>query len=83
MQKNDNLNPLRQIAPYMGLGFQIAATVILMFFIGYWLDDEFQIKPILTIIFSLFGSFAAIYNFIKTTLELEKKKKDEDIEKRK
>lgn len=80
MQKNNNdkSDLIKQIAPYMGLGFQIAATVGLMFFVGRWLDIEFNTNPYLTIIFSLFGSFVAIYNFIKTVLSLDKKDNDKN-----
>ncbi|MBI1931147.1 MAG: AtpZ/AtpI family protein [Ignavibacteriales bacterium] len=46
-----------------------------MFFLGKWLDDKIQIYPVLTIIFTLLGGFAGIYNVIKATLELNKKKK--------
>lgn len=47
-----------------------------MFFLGRWLDEQFNTNPVLMIIFSLFGGFAGIYNFIKTTLDLNKKKLD-------
>lgn len=62
------------VGPYLGLGFQLAATIVLMFFIGYWLDDYFDISPVLTIIFAFFGGFAGIYNVIKTVLDLNNKK---------
>jgi len=65
----------RSIGPYLGLGTQLAATVVLMFFFGKWLDSFLETTPIFIIIFSMLGSFAAIYNFIKTVLQLNKKKK--------
>lgn len=65
----------RNISPYLGLGTQLAATIILMFFLGRWLDDLFNTSPILMIIFSFIGCFAAIYNFIKTVVNLNKKNK--------
>lgn len=63
----------RKIGPYLGLGTQLAATIILMFFIGRWLDNQFNTSPFLMIFFSFLGGFAGIYNFIKTVLELNKK----------
>lgn len=75
--KQKKISSLRGAGPYLGLGTQLAATMLLMFFIGYWLDGEFGTSPILVIIFSLLGGFAAIYNFIKTVLELDKKDKSE------
>jgi ATP synthase protein I len=65
----------KEIGPYLGLGTQLAATIVLMFFVGRWLDGKFNISPILSIVFSFLGGFAAIYNFIKTVLKLNEKKK--------
>lgn len=76
MEQNKKLiNSYKEIGPYLGLGTQLAASIILMFFLGKWLDNKIQIYPVLTIIFTLLGGFAGIYNVIKATLELNKKKK--------
>ena len=66
-----------EVGPYLGLGTQLAATIVLMFFLGRWLDVQFDTHPILTIIFSFFGGFAGVYNFIKTVLNMNKKKKND------
>jgi F0F1-type ATP synthase assembly protein I len=65
----------REIGPYLGLGTQLAASIILMFFLGKWLDEQFGTYPILMIIFSFLGGFAGIYNVIKSTINLNEKKK--------
>lgn len=65
----------KEAGPYLGLGFQLAATIVLMFFLGYWLDGKLNTNPILTIIFSFLGGFAGIYNVIKVVLDLNRKKK--------
>jgi len=62
----------RELAPYLGLGLQLAATVIIMAFLGIWLDKKFDSGPYLTIICSAFGVFAALYNFIKSVLKQSK-----------
>ena len=67
---------LKEVGPYLGLGSQLAATIILMFFLGRWLDNQFNTYPILLIVFSFLGGSAGIYNFIKTVLQLNNKKKD-------
>jgi F0F1-type ATP synthase assembly protein I len=69
------LNGYKKVGPYLGLGTQLAATVILMFYLGYWLDQKFSTYPILIIIFSFLGGVAAIYNFIKSVLKLTSKDK--------
>ena len=71
------LETYKDIGPYLGLGTQLAATIILMFFLGRWLDSQFETHPILTIVFSFFGGFAGVYNFIKTVLNMNEKKKDD------
>ncbi|MBU1098461.1 MAG: hypothetical protein CVV23_11835 [Ignavibacteriae bacterium HGW-Ignavibacteriae-2] len=67
----------KDVGPYLGLGTQLAATVVLMFYIGYLLDDYLESKPVFTIIFSFVGGAAGVYNFIKTVLNLNKKDKFE------
>lgn len=66
-----------EIGPYLGLGVQLAASIVLMFFLGYWLDGKLGTSPILTIIFSFLGGSAGIYSVIKTVLELNRKNKSE------
>lgn len=65
----------RSIGPYLGLGTQLAASIIIMFFLGRWLDDQFETSPFLMITFSLLGVFTGIYSLIKTVTNLNKKKK--------
>lgn len=66
----------KKVGPYLGLGTQLAATVILMFYLGYWLDNKLNTKPFLVIIFSMLGSFTAIYNFIRSVIKLSSKKEN-------
>lgn len=68
----------REAGPYLGLGTQLAATIVLMFFLGRWLDGVLNISPVLTICFSFLGGFAGIYYFIKVVLNLNKKDKVEN-----
>ncbi len=63
----------RDVGPYLGLGTQLAATIILMFFLGRWLDTKLNTAPILTIVFAFLGGAAGTYNFIKIALQLNKK----------
>jgi len=62
-------NYYREIAPYVGLGLQLAVTVTVMVFIGVWLDGKFNTTPVLTIVFSFLGVFAGLYTFIKSVLK--------------
>ena len=79
INKNSNkiIESYKEIGPYLGLGTQLAATIILMFFLGRWLDAKFETEPLLTILFAFLGGFAGIYNFIRAVLNINEKKKRE------
>jgi ATP synthase protein I len=59
----------KEIAPYIGLGMQLAVTVTIMVFVGLWLDDIFDTEPVLIIVCSIFGVFAGLYTFIRQVLK--------------
>ena len=64
------LNP--DVIKYLGLGTQLAGTVAVMVLLGYWLDSKFDLKPVLTIIFSFLGIIVGMYQFIKTVIKSDK-----------
>ena len=59
----------KEIGPYIGLGMQLAITVTIMVFLGIWLDNYFNLSPVLTIVFAFLGVFTGLYNFIKSVLK--------------
>jgi uncharacterized membrane protein YfcA len=65
----------RDVAPYLGLGLQLAVTVVAMVFLGSWLDNKFNFNYILTLVFGIMGISIGIYNLIKTVTDLERKSK--------
>jgi len=65
--KNDDLDP--GWMNYLGLGTQLAVTVVGMTFLGIWLDKKFNTEPVLTIVCAFLGITAGMYNFIKTALK--------------
>jgi F0F1-type ATP synthase assembly protein I len=67
-----NSNLFKDYAPYLGLGVQLAATTVLMVFIGLWLDKKFNTSPYLTLIFAFFGVLTGMYHFIKSVTKLDK-----------
>jgi ATP synthase protein I len=72
MKKNEqgeSKNIIAELAPYLGLGLQLAVTVAAMVFLGIWLDQRFDTGPIFSIVCSFLGVAAALYNFIKTVLK--------------
>jgi F0F1-type ATP synthase assembly protein I len=65
----------REMGPYLTLGWQMVLTIGLMALLGNWLDGKFDTKPWLLVVFSFLGSIIGMFSFIKTVLDLEKKRK--------
>lgn len=61
---------------YSGLGIQLAATIVIFFFIGYWLDGVFDTKPVLMLVFTFLGFGGGFYNFFLTIQDLSRKEKE-------
>ena len=78
-KSNDNLyKTYKEIGPYLGLGFQLAATVLIFLFIGDWLDKKYNSSPIFTLIFAILGISIGLYSVIKTIIGLEQKRKNDE-----
>lgn len=71
-------NSLRDAGPYLGLGLQLAVTIVAMVYLGDWLDSKLGYHYIFTLIFGFLGIGAGMYNLIKTVNDLEKKNKKKD-----
>jgi ATP synthase protein I len=71
LKKTSNI--YSEVGPYLGMGFQLAATVALMVFIGIWLDKKTGKDPLFTLIFAFLGVGIGLFNFIKTVVDLGKK----------
>jgi F0F1-type ATP synthase assembly protein I len=65
---------VREIAPYSGLGLQLAVTVVLFWFIGKMIDEHYGTQPLWMIVGAMVGIAVGMYNFIKSVIELGKKK---------
>lgn len=65
---------LREYAPFLTLGFQLAAAVVIFFLIGVWLDDRLGTSPLFTLLGLLLGSAGGFIKFFRSVSELEKKK---------
>jgi len=63
---------------YSGLGFQLAAVILIFLFAGIWLDGKFGTKFIFTLVFTVLGFFGGFYNFYLTVKDLNTKKDKEN-----
>ena len=76
LEKNDLKNNGEK-ATFVGnafkLGTELVAAVVVGTIIGFILDSWFDTKPLLIIIFFLFGSAAGIVNVIKAAKRMQNK----------
>jgi F0F1-type ATP synthase assembly protein I len=80
MQKPDEnsgfAKSVREVGPYLGLGLQLAVTIVAMVLLGSWLDKKFDSGYVFTLIGGIVGISAGIYNLVKTVNDLEKRSKN-------
>ena len=72
--ENSEIKTDRKKGVFLGnafkLGTELVAAVAVGSIIGFILDNWFGTKPLLIILFFLFGSAAGIYNVIKTAKKM-------------
>lgn len=56
---------MRTMLPYTHLGWQLIATILVFFGIGYWLDTWLGSAPWLMAVLSLLGVVFAMVSFIR------------------
>jgi ATP synthase protein I len=76
-EEKDQNGIMMSIAPYLTLGVQLAATVVVFFFIGKYADEYFGTKPWLMIVLILVGVVGGMIKFFQTVIELARKEDDE------
>ena len=66
----------RKAGPYLGLGLEFAATVIVCFIGGRWLDGIIGTEPILALIGLLVGTGAATFHLLRAVNRLSDRARD-------
>ena len=74
---------IRTAGPLFTSGLQMAVAVVLMIFLGRWLDDKFGTDPWLMTLGALIGSGGGLYSFIKTALEVSRAESEKNSSKNK
>ncbi len=64
---------IRETAPYLGLGIQLAAAVLVFYFVGSWADSKFNTSPWLMVVCVTMGVVGGILQFFRSVTELTKK----------
>ncbi len=66
-------NAAKDFGPFLTMGMQLAISVVVFFFIGYWLDRKFGTSPWCTIGGAALGVTGGLIKFLKTATALGKK----------
>lgn len=64
--KDSLTKSMREMAPFMNIGLQMALPVVGCVFLGLWLDNKYDTSPLWILVGSAFGLFAGFYYFFKT-----------------
>ena len=78
MQSTDSA--MRQAAPYLLLGTQMAATVIVLGGIGWWIDSIASTEPVILIIGASVGSVVGLVQFLRSVQRLGDKEKQRKLD---
>jgi F0F1-type ATP synthase assembly protein I len=68
----------RDVAPYFGLGMQLALAVVVFYLVGNWLDEKYGTTPWLGLLGLFLGTVGGFIKFFKTVSDLSKDKKAQD-----
>ena len=61
----------RKAGPYLSLGVQFTASILICLFGGRWLDGRFGTEPFLMLAGVLLGTVAGFYNFYKAVTRIQ------------
>ena len=69
-KKSDILGTYREFGLYLTLGFQLAAAVVVFFFLGDWIDKRYGITPIGKLVGTTIGMVGGFIKFFKSVASL-------------
>ncbi len=75
-EERSTLESLREYSPYLTLGFQLAATVVIFFLIGEWADRRWDASPWFKLLGLFLGTVGGFVKFFRTIAQLDRKNKD-------
>ena len=69
-KKESSPSVSRNFVPFLTMGFQLAAAVVLFFLLGHWIDIKFNIAPIGKLVGVVIGSTGGFIKFFKTVTSI-------------
>jgi F0F1-type ATP synthase assembly protein I len=67
-QKKPRESTTQQLGSYAGLGFQLAAAMVVFGGIGYWLDGRLKTTPWLLVVGMLMGATGGMISLIRSSI---------------
>ncbi|NQT34623.1 AtpZ/AtpI family protein [bacterium] len=71
-------NTWHNVTAYTHLGLTLAASVLIFFFLGYWLDGKLGTEPLLALGGAFIGAAGGFINLIRTLTNLQKRSEREE-----
>ncbi|HWP82956.1 MAG TPA: AtpZ/AtpI family protein [Bacteroidota bacterium] len=69
------LRAYKEFGPYLTLGFQMAAAVVILFFLGDWADQSYGTSPLFALLGVAIGTVGGLIKFFQSVMQSEKKSK--------
>lgn len=70
---DNSYNKMKSIGPLLGIGSQLAITMVVFVLVGKYIDDKNSTYPVWTMVFSFLGISIGLYSFLKTIISINKK----------
>lgn len=69
---------MTSVGPFLTMGIQLALGVVVLFFVGRWLDEKLGTSPWFMLVGLFIGAVGGIFNFVRMATQLGK---EEDTQK--
>ena len=66
----------QQVGPYLSIGVEFTASILICLGAGWWIDKRFDTAPIFMLVGAFFGMAAGFYNLYRTVVRMSKKDRD-------
>jgi F0F1-type ATP synthase assembly protein I len=63
----------RQVGPYLSIGVEFTASILLCLGAGWWIDRRFHTTPVFVLVGAFFGMAAGFYNLYRTVTGIQKR----------
>jgi F0F1-type ATP synthase assembly protein I len=78
--KKENAHTIsRNVVPFLTMGFQLAAAVVLFLLLGHWIDNKFGISPIGKLVGVVLGTTGGFIKFFKTAAAITTEEKQQRV----